>query len=182
MPKLVNITNNEDMPLYIDAMSVTSVYFDTKETALYITNSKGTLLNVNYTSLDVAPDLLLEKLAKAGNKLVYFPARNEDKEYKQYISPSAVTFVTVTEPGNDGHIGAIVGVKGAGNWVESYKTKPEELRELLDAMKGVGKSMLEIMPDEGHARWHNSAALYIDPASITSVRDTGYQVVHGCLG
>lgn len=174
MKNPVNIASDEK-PLVVDAAAITGfqVYPDKKELSLY--NEKGQLLWINYESFQVDPDKIAGKLAAAGSPLVYFPLRYEDKEYVHYIAPSAVTFATVTEPDKDGKIGAIVGVKGLGR-EESYGTKPEELQALLDAVGASGKKLLKFEPEEAHARWYNPAALYIDPATVTEIRDDGHQV------
>jgi hypothetical protein len=101
--------------------------------------------------------------------------RYDDKEYAHYVAPKAVTFATVSQPGKDGRIGAIVGVRGVGR-EESNGLEPQELQALLDAVKAAGTTMLEFKPEEAHARWCSAAALYIDPLSVREIRDDGSQV------
>lgn len=174
MKNLINIAT-EEQSFFIDPVSVTALFTNSKEGALTVYNEKGVLLWINYKSYKVDPDKLLEKLAKAGNPLISLPARESGKEYPYYIAPSAVMYATVTTVTAEGDMGAIIGIKGAGRH-ESYGTKPEEFQALLGGMKAAGKTMLEYMPDVAYARWYDAAMLYIDPAAITSIRDDGLQL------
>ncbi len=176
MKTLLNIASEDKKHLYIDPATVTGMYVNPEKKELSLSNEKGRMLWINYEGYGVDPDVLLEKLATAGNKLVAFPVRYDGgKESLHYIAPSAVTYATVTEVTKEGNVGAIIGIKGEGR-LESYGTKPEELQTLLDAVKATGKTLLEYKPDEAHSRWYNAAALYIDPAAVTSIREDGYQI------
>ncbi len=174
---LLNIAKTDAQPLYIDPSDVTAIHVWPEKGEMELFNSKGRLLFIGLESWNVDVADVVKKLADNGTQLVSLPSRHrKDKggfeEYPQYIAPSAVTFATITEKGKDGKIGVIVGVKGVGR-EESYGTTPAEFDALLKAVRAV-KPMLEYAPEEAHARWYNPAALYIDPKSVTQVRDSGF--------
>ena len=176
MIALINAAAEGKTPLFIDPTGITSITVLPETKELSINNEKGPLLRIDYERFGLDPGKLVEKLAEAGNKLIFFPARDGrgKKEYAHYVAPSAVTFATVTQV-TDGTQGVIVGVKGLG-WLQSYGTKPEELQNLLEAVRVAGKNLLKFTPDIANARWSDASELYIDPASVNTIRDDGRQV------
>lgn len=175
MKPQLNIGSTE-RPFFIDPAGITAVhiYPEKKELSLY--NEKGQLAWINFDSWGVDAETLVDKLASAGNKLLPFPVRYDGKEYAHFVSPQAVTFATVSQPGKDeGKRGVILGVKGVGR-EESNGVTADELNDLLTAVKAAGKTLLEYTPDVAHARWSWAEKLYIDPASVTEIRDDGFQV------
>ncbi len=182
---LVNIARDDVKPYFVDSDDITGLHQHISEengkqkNELSIYNSQGQLAWVNADSFNLDAETAIVKLREAGVPMVKFPIRWPDnadsfKEYVHYINPEAVTFATVSKPGKDGEIGAIVGVKGVG-WEESYGTKPEELDELMNTVRAV-KNLKTFTPDVAEARWSGAAMLYIDTASVIKVRDDGYQV------
>ncbi|MDE1151466.1 MAG: hypothetical protein PW788_02920 [Micavibrio sp.] len=178
----INIAKDDTRPLFVEASDVTGVHINKGadgKTEFTVYNSAGQLAWVDAAGWNLDPADAIEKLRAAGAPLVQFPVRwpadNDTlKEYDHYINPEAVTYLTVSAEDKTGNYGTIVGVRGIGR-EESYGTKPEELEELLNAVKAV-KALQTYAPDEAHARWSRASALYIDPASVTQVRDDGYQV------
>lgn len=173
MSSLINIAKDDTKPVYVDVSEITSFAYDPSRTEMSIYNTKGQLMYINYESFNIDPADLLEKLTQAGNKMLYFPTRYEDKEHQQYVSPAAVTFATLTEIGKDNEQGAIVGIRGYGR-IETYKAKPEEVEALLKAAAESGIELQKYTPDVVHSRWYNASALYIDPKAVTQIKDTGY--------
>ena len=182
---LVNIARDDAKPYFVDSDDITGLHQhirvenDKQRNELSLYNSKGQLAWLDADSFNLDAETAVAKLREAGVPMVKFPIRwpdNNDtyKEYVHFINPEAVTFATVSKPGADGKIGAIVGVKGVG-WEESYGTEPAELEELMNTVSAV-KKLQSFTPDVAEARWAGAAMLYIDPASVVKVRDDGYQV------
>ncbi len=175
MKNLVNITTSAEQPTFVDARCITGIHILPDKDTMTIYTEKGVLFSLEMKSWKVDADDLLKKLADAGNALVSMPMRHDAKEYPHFIAPEAVTFATVTQVAKDGTQGIIIGVKGLG-WEENYEAKPSEIAMLLDAVRQSGKQLMEFTPSEAHARWSTPAALYIDPASVSEIRDDGGQL------
>jgi len=178
----INIAKDDQKPLFVDASDITGVHFHTGEKGkqeLTLYNGTGQMMWIGTEGWNVDAKDAVEKLRAAGVPLLALPVRWPDrddkfKEYEHYINPEAVTFMTVSEPGKDGLYGTIVGVRGIGR-EESYGTTQEELDALVNTVSAV-KNLQHYAPDIAHSRWSRASALYIDPASVTQVRDDGYQV------
>lgn len=175
MKNLINITTSTEQPTFVDASSITAIQVTPDKGTMAIYTEKGMLFGLEMKSWNIDADDLLKKLADAGNALVAMPVRHDGKEYPHFIAPAAVTFATTTAVTKDATQGIITGVKGLG-WQENYEAKPEEITALLDAVRKSGKQLIEFTPSEAHARWSTPAALYIDPASVSEIRDDGGQL------
>ena len=175
MKNLINITTSSEKPTFVDAASITAILIQPNGGILSIYTEKGMLFGLDMKSWNVDADDLLQKLDAAGNPLTALPMRHDGQEYPHFIAPHAVTFATLTPVSKDGTQGIIAGVKGLG-WEENYEAKPEEVTALLDAVRASGTQLLAFTPAEAYARWSTSAALYIDPASVTEIRDDGGQL------
>ncbi|HRI76675.1 MAG TPA: hypothetical protein PLX33_06770 [Alphaproteobacteria bacterium] len=175
MKNLINITTSHDNPTFIDAHSVTGIHVFPEKGEMAIFGENGLLYALEMKGWNIDADDLLQKLAGAGNPLIALPLRHGGTEYPHFIAPHAVTFATITPVSQDGTQGIIAGVRGVG-WEENYEATPAEVTTLLEAVRKSGKELMEILPDEAHARWSRPAALYIDPASVQEIRDDGGQV------
>jgi hypothetical protein len=176
MAKLINIAKTEEKPLYIDSSDITAMMINPDKGELSLHNSKGKLLWISMKEWDVDPADALKKLADNGRPLVSFPTRwpaeeGKFKEYPAYVAPEAVTFATVSQPSDNGKVGAIVGLKGYGRH-ETYDISQEEIGALLKAVRA-SKTVLEYAPEEAYARWAAPGGLYIDPQSVTRIQDNG---------
>ncbi|MGO8700343.1 MAG: hypothetical protein ACLQVY_21845 [Limisphaerales bacterium] len=175
MPTFIDIAANPAKPIYIDAESVTNISVWPDKGEMTISDANGQALGIGYAGWGVDPALAVQKLADAGFPLVSVPVRYDGKEHPCFIAPSAVAYITVSQPRKDGTVGVIAGVRGRGRQ-ESNSVKPEELQALLDAVKASGKTLLEFDPAEARSRWSMPAKLYIDPSSVTTIEDTGLGV------
>ncbi len=175
MKNLINITTSSEKQTFVDASSITAILIQPKDGSMAIYTEKGLLFSLEMKSWQVDAEDLLQKLAGAGHPLTSLPMRHDGKEYPHFIAPHAVTFATLTPVTKDGTQGIIAGVKGLG-WEENYEAKPAEITALLDAVRASGTQLMELAPAEAHARWSTPAALYIDPASVTEIRDDGGQL------
>lgn len=175
MKNLINITTSSENPTFADATSITAIQIQPKGGVMSIYTEKGLLFGLEMKRWNVDADDLLQKLAAAGNPLTALPMRHNGQEYPHFIAPAAVTFATITTANEDGTQGIIAGVRGLG-WEENYEAKPEEVTTFLDAVRASGTQLMAFAPSEAYARWSNAAALYIDPASVTEMRDDGGQL------
>lgn len=167
----VNIAKDDVKPLFINSSDVTALQIAESGKEIIIYNGQGRMLHAKLQdwNLDVAD--VVQKLEKNGVCLLPFTMRHQGKEHQHYIVPSAVTFATVSLPGKkDGMVGAIVGVRGAGQ-IETWEggTTQSEIDNLIDAVRQT-KTLFEYKPEDAHSRWYESAALYIDPASVVRMK------------
>ena len=167
---LVNIAKDDTKPLFIDASDITALQIVEAGKEIIIYNGQGRLLHagVQDWNLDVAD--VVSKLENSGAPLLPFTTSHQDKTYSFYIAPSAVTYATVTLPGKDGTVGAIVGVRGMGR-AETWDggMAQGEFDNLIAAVRKT-KTLFEYKPEVAYSRWYNPAVLYIDPASVVRMR------------
>lgn len=171
MPAFVNISMDPQKPAYIDAASITGLEFFSKDDAIAIYNVNGRMGlygSQSFGGLDI--NHIAQQLTDLGFPMISMPDRHEGREKSVYVSPSAVAYMTVSQPGDNGLRGVITGVKGMG-CAESAGIREEELKTLLDAVKAAGKTMLEYTPEQATARWVSPEKLYINPAAITAIRN-----------
>lgn len=184
MSKYVNISSDPENKLYVDAESVTTVWVDKRKNEMAFYNSENMFLHTQYKTSsssergwNIDPDQVIETLAMLGVGLVPLPVRwaeNKTNDIVQYVAPSAVAYITVSQPGKDGLYGVILGVQGVGR-EESYEVSEDELSAIVTAVKSVpGKTIMEFGPEEAEARWTRPEKLYIDPTTMKSVKEDGH--------
>lgn len=172
----INLSASEEKPRLIDAQAVTAVFAYPDRNQIFVFNKDGLYEELATKHLPADMEQLLQKLAAAGHALVPMPLRRDGTEYPQFVSPAAVTYVTVAEPTSTGATPVIVGTKGV-QWQSNYDARPEEIAGLLDAVRSTGKTLLQFGPDQAQANWQKQAALYVDPVAVREIRDDGMQLI-----
>ena len=174
MPTLLNISTNEQNPVYVDVNKVTALRVEGDGLHLYNEQGDAGSFSLKYSSIEISD--VVQKLADIGYPLVSLPQRYTDSETPLYVLPSAVNYITVSQADNNGMHGVIAAVRGYG-WPESNQVSAAELKIFLDAVKAVeNKTLLEYTPDQATSRWIKPQALYIDPQAVTKISDDGWQV------
>lgn len=155
---------------------------DVKGFALHRSGNEETLviyasetIQLNNKSWGVDLDVLRDELSKHGKNLIRFDARVGQEPLQFYFPAEAVVYATIAEYKQKNDLGVILGVRGVGR-LESYATTREEWKALHEEIRKTGKAFDHYGPETASTRWHEPTALYIDPKTITRIRDDGYQV------
>lgn len=162
----------------IDVAEITHIKAYEREAM--IMGKEGRIATAHYHVFDNLPDgqALADFAAAAGRPLLAIKMRDPNNNYTvyntDYLAPDAISFITVSNVGDDGLQGAIINMRG-GWRVETFVT-PEELKPIVDAFKAARPDTLTFHPDEVYARWYKPEALYLDPSAITRMSSDNHQL------
>lgn len=176
---LINIAKDAKKPLFINAAHVTALQVQIlpKEGQIMIFSLQGLAMHLRESDGNVDIAEVVRKLVDAGAELELL-SHSEENGVQQFVAPWAVSFMTVSQQdAATGVQGVIVGVGGAGQ-VTSNNVQPEKLVGLLQAVKKSGRTLLEFDPDDVYSRWYHPEKLYIDPMSVTRMREDGGAQIH----
>lgn len=177
MTKYLNIVTSSKSTRHLNVSGTTAVLQSNHYTSFY--DAEGTYFGHEDKDAPLDAAQIVADMQSLQPGKVFVPVELLDHEDKlrgaYYIDPAAVTFMTVSMPETRGPgaglRGIIIGVEGVG-YVET-RINQSALTTLMDAVRDAGKNLLALDASEAYARWSVPETLYVDPASITRIRQDG---------
>jgi hypothetical protein len=163
MSAFVNIARNPAAPLYVDAESITAIIASPETGKITIYDKNGPM-EVLGTDGKEAIDSVVQKLRDHGFPIVPLSFLSDARLL--YVMPSAVAFMTKSQPQDDGLLTTLIGINGVGRL--TFRRKPEDAQVLLDTViKNRKKAFSEFqLEDDGEE-------IYIDAKAVKAIQATG---------
>lgn len=169
MSKFINLKTSADKPLFIDASTITAIeIYEDPYSGFRLQSKQGEIFNISAEKWGVNLQDVLKKMEDAGYPLVAIPGKSGDRQYDGYLSPAAVTSITVSKTRDDGTVTSNIGLEGVV-YFEARGVKHEYIDNLIDATKATGKKLLEFGPAELSGSYYRDGKVFINPDSIRRV-------------
>ncbi len=160
MAEMLNIARADAEPFYVDPEKITAIHI--AQDNIRVSGAAGEMFSINADYRGVDLEDMLQKMRDSGNPMLGFPVRYEGgMEYPCYISPRAVTYLSVLGHTASGNVKVLAGVKGV-NRIETATAgmTQKEYTDIHDAVLAA-KDMLDLK------------SLCIDPRAVAQIVDCG---------
>lgn len=173
MSKFINIVSAKEDPVLIDASTITAIeIYDDQYSGFRLHNKQGEIFNISPKNWGVDLQDVLKKMEDAGFPLIAIPGKHGDRQFDGYLSPAAVTTVTVSKTRENGTVSANIGLEGVV-YFETTSSKQEDIEKLVTAAKASGKNLLQFGGAELSGSWYREGTVFINPDSIRRVAQNG---------
>jgi hypothetical protein len=174
---LTSISLEDNKEVMIDSGNLAAIIHWTEDSAkeafTFIDRARGSKLG-NFQKTDWAFNIqtTIDDLAADGRDLVKIPYVSGERHLGDaWINPEAFQCVIVSQPSDNGTVGALLDIEGYGRL--ETQLKPDVLDSFMARVSAIKPNLMRVNPDLAHARFYKPAYTIFDADQVESIRPNG---------